>query len=89
MGSGVSGYYSGTRGASQPYADSYHVVPKMLKMDKKKPDIYNKETGYFKNPSARSLRDSISGNSIHQYNGNKAHGNFTYVMDSKGNTSVI
>ena len=84
MGSGVSGHYSGTRGASQPYADSYHVVPKMLKIDKKNPDVYNKETGYFKNPSARSLRESVNGNKIYQFNGKKAEGDFMYVMNKKG-----
>lgn len=72
MGSGNSGLYSGTRGGSQPYADSYHVVPKMLKMDKKNPNIYNKETGYFKNPSAISLREAIRNNKIYQYNGKQA-----------------
>ena len=84
MGSGSSGLYSGTRGASQPYADSYHVVPKMLKVDKKNPDIYNQETGYFKNPSARSLREAIRGNKIYQSNGKQAEGEFMYVMNKKG-----
>ena len=84
MGAGSSGCYSSIRGGSQPYADLYRVVHKMLKMDKKNPDIYDKETGYFKNPSARSLRDSIRGNKIYQSNGKQAEGDFMYVMNKKG-----
>ena len=83
MGSGKRGGSSGTRGGSQPYAENYHVVPEMKNADMKNPDIYDPETGYFKNPSAISLREAIKGNSVFQRNGQKAVNNFTYVMDKK------
>ena len=80
MGAGRNGAYSGTRGGSQPYAETYHVVDEMLREDKKDPDIYDPKTGYFKNPSAISLREAIKGNSIFQKNGKKAVNKFMYVM---------
>ena len=49
MGSGSGSNHSGTGGGSQPYAESYHVVSKEMNKDKKDPDIYSKESGYFKN----------------------------------------
>ena len=84
MGTGISGRYSKTKGGSQPYADIYHVVREMLEKDKKDPDVYNKETGYFNNPSAISLREARRGNKFHQRNGDVAQGEFTYVMDKRG-----
>ena len=84
MGAGISGRHSGTRGGSQPYAETYSVVPEMKNADKKNPDIYNSETGYFKNPSAISLQEAIKGNSIFQRDGKKAVNNFMYVMNKKG-----
>ncbi|MCD8300318.1 MAG: hypothetical protein LUC41_03995 [Clostridiales bacterium] len=84
MGSGTGGNYGGTHGGSQPYAERYHVLKYMLAEDKKDPDIYNPSTGYFKNPKAASLTDSIDNGSIIS-DGKKAHGSITYVMDKNGN----
>ena len=85
MGSGINGAYAGTRGGSQPYAETYHVVPEMMNKDKEDPDIYDPKTGYFKNPSAISLREAIRNNRFYQRNGKKTEGEFTYVMDEEGN----
>lgn len=84
MGSGSSSSYSGTIGGSQPYAESYHVVPEALGKDKKDPDIYDKKKGYFKNPTATDLETAIHGDRI-MFNSNKvAHGSMTYVPDQNG-----
>ena len=83
MGSGSSGVYAGTSGGSQPYAEKYSVYGEMLKIDKKDPDIYDKSSGYFKNPSAVSLDDSIDGNRV-IFEGHSAEGHITYVMDENG-----
>lgn len=83
MGSGSSGLYSGT-GGSQPYAKKYHVVKSELSKDKSDSDIYNKNSGYFKNPTATKLDSAISGDRI-EFNGKRAEGSMTYVMDSRGN----
>ena len=72
MGSGSSGSYSGA-GGSQPYADTYHVVQKELGKDKKDPDIYNPNTGYFKNPTATNLESTAKYNAI-IIEGSKANG---------------
>ena len=84
MGSGSGGSYSGTNGGSQPYADKYDVVQSMLNRDKKDSDIYSKDTGYFKNPSAVNLKDSISGNYV-VFEDNHANGQMTYVLSESGN----
>lgn len=84
MGSGISGSYSGTILKSQSYASSYSVTPDLLENDKKDPDIYDSNDGYFKNPSATNLEESIMGDSVY-IDGKKAHGIMTYVMDEKGN----
>ena len=83
MGSGSSNSYSGTSGASQPYSAEYKVVPRMMSKDKADPDIYDPKTGYFRNPTAIKLKDSVSGNSI-DFEGNHANGDFTYVMNTNG-----
>lgn len=83
MGSGSGGNYSGTGGGSQPYADTYKVVADQLQNDKKDPDIYNSSSGYFKNPTAVSLEDSVSGNRI-EFEGHRAEGKMTYVMAEDG-----
>ena len=83
MGSGSGGSYSGTSGGSQPYAESYHVVSTEINKDKADPDIYNKNSGYFKNPTATSLEDAIDGNRF-VFQGNRAEGHLTYVMDRNG-----
>lgn len=82
MGSGSSSSYSGA-GGSQPYANTYHVVEKELKKDKKDSDIYNPSTGYFKNPTAVSLGNATQDGSVY-IGGNKANGRYTYVMDKNG-----
>jgi len=84
MGSGANGSYGSGGSGSQPYAPSYHVVEQELLNDKKDPNIYNKQTGYFKNPLAASIQDSIVNGQV-QMNGRSAHGTYTYVMDSSGN----
>ncbi len=84
MGSGSGSNHSGTGGGSQPYAESYHVVSKEMNKDKKDPDIYSKESGYFKNPTATNLESSLSDDRFH-IDGGKAHGTYTYVMDKNGN----
>ena len=83
MGSGSGGLYSGTNGGSQPYAARYHVVKSELANDKRDPDIYGKN-GYFKNPTAVSLQDTVDGNRV-TFEGKSANGTMTYVMDKKGN----
>lgn len=83
MGSGSGGSYSGTSGVSQPYAESYHVVSKEINKDKADPDIYDKSTGYFKNPTATDLEKSIDNDRFY-LDGEKAHGKYTYVMDEDG-----
>lgn len=84
MGSGSSGGYGSGGNGSQPYAPSYHVTSDMLKMDKKDPDIYNPNTGYFKNPTVTNLETAIDGNRF-VFNGNRAEGTMTYVLDKNGN----
>ena len=84
MGSGSSSIYSGTGGGSQPYADQYSVYIKMLAIDKKDQDIYDSSTGYFKNPTAINLKDTIDGNRF-VFEGHRAEGHMTYVMDTDGN----
>ena len=87
MGSGSSGSYHGTKGGSQPYADSYHVVPSALNADKKDSDIYDPKTGYFKNPTAVTLEDATKDNRIY-VDGKKQGGKLTYVMDDDGNIII-
>lgn len=82
MGSGSGGSYTGA-GGSQPYADTYHVVPKELSADKKDSDIYSSSSGYFKNPTAVTLDSAVNGNSVYLGN-SKVNGRLTYVMDKNG-----
>ena len=88
MGSGSSGPYGGGSTGSQPYAPSYHVVPDMLTTDKKDSDIYKSNSGYFKNPTATNLENAIDGNRV-VFNGKSVEGQFTYVMDTNGNITII
>lgn len=87
MGTGSSGSYHGTHGGSQPYAESYHVVASEMKKDKKDSDIYDKDTGYFKNPTAVKLEDSIKNDRVY-VDGKKQMGTITYVMDDAGNIII-
>lgn len=87
MGSGSSGNYHGTKGGSQAYAERYHVVASEINKDKKDPDIYDPKTGYFKNPTATRLEDSIQNDRVY-IDGKKQMGTVTYVMDDKGNIII-
>lgn len=84
MGSGSGNIYAGTGGGSQPYTEKYSVYGKMLAIDKKDPDIYDSSEGYFKNPTAVNLKNSVDGNRF-VFEGHRAEGHMTYVMDSDGN----
>lgn len=83
MGSGLGKIY-GDGDGSQPYAPTYHVVSSMLDMDKENPEVYDPKTGYFKNPTATKLESAIDGNRI-MFNGKRAEGAMTYVLDVDGN----
>ena len=82
MGSGNGGLYFGTKCGSQPYKELYEVVPDMLRLDKQDSDIYSQKKGYFKNPTATDLLNSISNGCVY-IGGRVASGLFTYVV-SKG-----
>ncbi|MBQ7217464.1 MAG: hypothetical protein IJS39_15935 [Synergistaceae bacterium] len=69
---------------SQPYKNLYNVVPDMLELDKKHEDIYNPETGYFTNPSARILQEEISRGTLLK-NETKAEISLIYVVDKEDN----
>lgn len=62
MGSGISGKYQGTRGASQPFAPFYMVMPDMHKQDILAGIVENGT--YQKNPTAKDILDMIHGNYI-------------------------
>ena len=82
-GAGKSGS-SSKSGSSQEYAPQYSVVKKMHEKDRKNNAIWSEKSGYYKNPSAANLEDCVSGRSI-VYNGGKANGKMTYVVDTNGN----
>lgn len=83
MGSGSYGPYSGTGSGSQPYAETYSVVPKELAVDKQNKNVYNNKTGYFKNPTATNIEKSIQNDKIY-INGHVAHGPRMYVLNKNG-----
>lgn len=87
MGSGSSGNYHGTKGGSQPFADSYHVVSGALTADKKDPDVYNPQAGYFHNPTATTLEAAVKDNRIY-VDGKKQQGSLTYVMAENGDIII-
>lgn len=84
MGSGISGLYLGTVGSSQPYAESYQVVEEIKNQDKNNPNVWSSKKGYRKNPLARNISECVKGNSIY-YEGKKANGKMTYVVDMDDN----
>lgn len=87
MGSGYSGKYSGTIERSQPFsASGYHVDKPMLEHDKVS-GTYLDDLGYRLNPSATNINDAIINNKIY-VQGKVANGQFTYVIDSKGNLII-
>ena len=83
MGSGSHGPYGSGSSGSQPYAPTYHVVSDMLEKDRTDPNIYSPSTGYFKNPLASTIQDTVRNGQI-QMDGHIAHGTFTYVVDENG-----
>lgn len=83
MGSGISGLYTGTRGASQLYAKYYNVMPDMHISDEEKGISIN--NFYTKNPTAQNILEMIHGN----YLGNKrTNGLMPYVIDMHSNIIV-
>ena len=82
MGTGNKGGYHGTRGSSQPFASSYGVMPDMHTKDIKE-GIYNEQRGYSRNPSAVELLSSMKNNTVY-FDGKKANGLYTYVVNEKG-----
>lgn len=87
MGSNSYGPYAGTGGGSQPYAEAYSVVPKVLAIDKRNKNVYKVNKGYFRNPTAVNIENSNAYGKI--IVGNKsAHGTMTYVLDINGNMIV-
>lgn len=87
MGSSYSGSYNGTNGSSQPFAESYEVCKPMYKKDITDPDIYNPNTGYYKNPTAMKIEDAISADKI-KIGDKVPNGPITYVMDTNGNIII-
>ena len=83
MGSGISGNYSGTVENSQPYAETYSVTNDLLELDKQDSDIYTSNDGYFKNPSATNLFESIKNDGFY-INGTRVHGMLPYVLTEEG-----
>jgi hypothetical protein len=83
MGSGISGSYFGTRGAEQSYSKLYSVASDMLKIDRQDLDIYSPKTGYFKNPTATDLLESVKDNKV-LYRMKEADGYFMYVLREDG-----
>jgi site-specific DNA-methyltransferase (adenine-specific) len=83
MGSGISGSYFGTRGAEQSYSKLYSVASDMLKIDRQDLDIYSPKTGYFKNPTATDLLESVKDNKV-LYRTKEADGDFMYVLNNNG-----
>ncbi len=83
MGSGYSGNYSGTRGASQPYASTYHVEKTMHQHDIES-GVYH-DGHYDVNPTAKNLNDMINGNYIGDKRTNM---DIPYVIDKNGKIIV-
>ncbi len=75
---------SSNSGGSQGYSAQYSVVKQMHERDKKDSAIWSDNSGYYKNPSAANIEDCVKGRSI-VYEGHKANGTMTYVVDTKGN----
>ena len=84
MGSGRSSKYIGTAGSSQRYAKTYSVCSDMKKWDISR-GIYNKKTGYAKNPTAQKLEEKIKGNYIGDKHTNM---HIPYVITKKGDIII-
>ena len=85
MGSGPGGSYSESRSSwnSQPYASKYSVVSSEHAKDVKNSYVYNRLTGYNKNPTAINMEDAVKNNNVY-FEGYKANGKFTYVLKTNG-----
>lgn len=70
---------------SQPYKDLYNVVSDMLNRDMEDEDIYNKDTGYFKNPSAFILQDAVRRGTLFKNSSGRAVYKLIYVVDEYNN----
>lgn len=84
MGSGVSGLNKTSFGTSQPFAESYRVVPELLRLDRKDLDIYDPRTGYFMNPTATDLAEAFGTGRVCFRDGKEADGYAIYVLDPHG-----
>lgn len=85
MGSGPGGNYSSSRSSwnSQPYSSRYSVISSEHAKDVKNNYIYNKLTGYNKNPTATNFEEAIKNNNVY-FEGHKANGKYTYVLTTGG-----
>lgn len=83
MGSGSSGLYSGTKGASQPYALSYHVTSDMLQYDKDRGVFHGGH--YDKNPTAKNINSVFQDGKIDRSYDNQK---LTYAVDLNGNIII-
>lgn len=87
MGSSSYGPYVGISGGSQPYAEIYSVIPRVLSVDKENTTVYTKKNGYFHNPTSVHIEKSIKNGRIY-LNNNKANGPKMYVLDKNGNMLI-
>lgn len=76
------GIWAVNKNGSQPYAKFYNVLPKMMDIDKKDPDIYSDELGYFQNETAKNLLDVITEEDIAELQ------KLIYVLDEENNIIV-
>ena len=85
MGSGPGGSYSESSSSwkSQDYAASYSVVSTEYDKDIKNSYVYNKNTGYYKNPTTTNINDAIKNNNVY-FEGHKANGKYTYALKTNG-----
>lgn len=78
---------SGYNSPSQEYSEYYRVDKTMLKKDKLNPDVYDKEKGYFKNPTATKIENSAPNGKV-KINGNIQDGRIEYVLDLDENIII-
>lgn len=68
---------------SQPYAQSYGVMPDMLEYDKKR-GVYSDSNGYSLNPTVTSAQSSIHNGILVDKAGNPMDGAYTYAVKEDG-----
>ena len=86
MGSGISGKYHYKQSQSQPYSNTYGLLPNMVSNDIDNTNVYNSKKGYLKNPTATNIVDSVSNNIIYLKDSKQpADGIYIYVVDEKNN----